>query len=329
MTSCFRAAARPSVAAAVAVLLVFATDSAQTAQAQTAQAQTVQAQTAPAQTAPAQTAPTQPAASAASTAADPVVARVGGQTILLSDLKEAAQGLPHNAQEMPPEQLYPLLLDQEIDGLALVAEARRTGLDKDPAVQREVMMAEDRALETAVLHRAIAPLVTEAAVRARYDQQIANKPREEEVHARHILVPDEATAKQVIAQLGKGADFAALSKQYSKDPGAAQQGGDLGWFKKSEMVPEFADAAFALQPGQITQTPVHTQFGWHVIQVLARRKAPAPTFQEASAELRQTMIQDYVQQAVAKARAQVKVEKFNLDGSPIRATDTAQPPPNK
>ena len=90
MTSCFRAAARPSVAAAVAVLLVLATDSAQTAQAQTAQAQTVQAQTAPAQTAP-----TQPAASAASTAADPVVAKVGGQTILLSDLKEAAQGLPH------------------------------------------------------------------------------------------------------------------------------------------------------------------------------------------------------------------------------------------
>ncbi|HUB49190.1 MAG TPA: peptidylprolyl isomerase [Acetobacteraceae bacterium] len=261
--------------------------------------------------------------------ADPVVAKVGDQTILLSDVQAAAQTLPHNAQEMPPAQLYPVLLDQMIDGLALVAEAKRTGMDKDPAVQREVAMAEDRALETAVLHKLIAPQITEAAVRARYDSTIAGKPGEEEVHARHILVPDEATAKTIIDQLNKGADFAALSKQYSKDPGASQQGGDLGWFKKSEMVPEFADAAFSLKPGQIDQTPVHTQFGWHVIQVLDTRQAPAPTFEQAAPELRQAMIQEYVQQAVAKARAQVTVQKFNPDGSPVRATDSAQPPANK
>ena len=118
-------------------------------------------------------------------------------------------------------------------------------------MQRQVAAAEEQALETALLHKEIAPLVTEAAVRARYDQQIAGKPGVDEVHARHILVPDEATAKQVIAELNKGGDFAALSKQYSKDPGAAQQGGDLGWFKKDEMVPEFANAAFALKPGQV------------------------------------------------------------------------------
>jgi len=262
-------------------------------------------------------------------AADPVVAKVGDQTILLSDLQEAAQSLPHNTQQMPPEQLYPALLDQMIDGLALVAEAKRTGLDKDPTVQHEVQIAEDRALETAVLHKTIGPLVSEAAVRARYDATIAGKPGEEEVHARHILVSDEATAKQIIAQLDKGADFAALSKQYSKDPGASQQGGDLGWFKKSEMVPEFADAAFSLKPGEVDQTPVHTQFGWHVIQVLGRRQEPAPTFEEAAPELRQAMIQEYVQQIVAKARAQVTVQKFNLDGSPVRATDSAEPPPSK
>ena len=260
---------------------------------------------------------------------DPVVAKVGNQTILLSDLQQAAQSLPHNAQEMPPDQLYPALLDQMIDGLALVAEAKRTGLDNDPAVQREVQMAEDRALEAAVLHKTVAPMVTEAAVQARYQATIAGKPGEEEVHARHILVDDEATAKKIIADLDKGADFAALSKQYSKDPGAAQQGGDLGWFKKSEMVPAFADAAFALKPGQITQTPVHTQFGWHVIQVLGTRQAPAPTFEQAAPELRQAMIQEYVQQVVTKARAQVTVQKFNLDGSPIRATDSAQPPSSK
>jgi peptidyl-prolyl cis-trans isomerase C len=261
--------------------------------------------------------------------ADPIVAKVNGKPILLSDLKEAVQNLPQNAQSMPPQTLYPMLLDQMIDGQALVAEAQRTGLDKDPAVQRQVTAAEDQALETALLHKEIGPLVSEAAVRARYDADVAGKPGEEEVHARHILVPDEATAKQIIAELNKGGDFAALSKQYSKDPGAAQQGGDLGWFKKDEMVPEFADAAFALQPGQTDPTPVHTQFGWHVIQVLERRTDQPPSFEQASQELRQKMIQQAVQDAVAHARAQVHVEKFNLDGSTVRATDSAEPPPAK
>src|SRR5208282_5327703 len=105
------------------------------------------------------------------------------------------------------------------------------------------------------------PQVSDDALKALYDQQYAGKTGDVEVHARHILVGDEATAKKIIADLKKGGDFAALSKQYSKDPGAAQQGGDLGFFKKTDMVPEFADAAFALQPGQIDQTPVHTQFG--------------------------------------------------------------------
>jgi peptidyl-prolyl cis-trans isomerase C len=270
-----------------------------------------------------------PLTAPASTAADPVVAKVNGKPILLSDVKDAVQNLPQNAQSLPPQTLYPMLLDQMIDGRALVAEAQRTGLDKDPAVQRQVAAAEEQALETALLHKEIAPLVSEAAVRARYDSEIAGKPGAEEVHARHILVPDEATAKQVIAELNKGGDFAALSKQYSKDPGAAEQGGDLGWFKKDEMVPEFADAAFALKPGQIDQTPVHTQFGWHVIQVLERRTDAPPSYEQAAQELRQKMIQEAVQQAVAHARAQVTVEKFNLDGSPVRATDTAEPPPAK
>src|SRR6202020_899274 len=101
--------------------------------------------------------------------------------------------------------------------------------------------------------------VTDEAVKAHYDQDVAGKGGEPEVHARHILVGDEATAKKVIAELKKGGDFAALSKQYSKDPGASAQGGDLGWFKKGDMVPEFADSAFALKDNEIAPTPVKTQ----------------------------------------------------------------------
>ena len=259
--------------------------------------------------------------------ADPVVAKVNGQPIHLSDLKDAAQSLPENLRGVPPQTLYPMLLDQLIDGRALVAEARKTGIDKDPDVQRQIVAAEDRALQSAMLSKEIGPSITDAALHALYDKEIAGKPGEEEVHAKHILVDNEDQAKKIIADLKGGADFAALAKQYSKDPSAAQQGGDLGFFKKDEMVPAFADAAFALQPGQISPTPVHTQFGWHVIMVVARRQDQPPTFEQARDELRQQVIKEGVKKAVAQARADVPVEKFNLDGSPIRATDSAEPPP--
>jgi peptidyl-prolyl cis-trans isomerase C len=278
--------------------------------------------------APASPAPATPPASpaAATTApADPVVAKVNGQPIHLSELNQAAQSLPPQLRGIPPQTLYPMLLDQQIDRKALVQEARKTGLDKDPAVQRQMALAEDTALQSALLSKQVGPTVTEEAIRARYEKEMADKPGQEEVHARHILVPTEEEAKKVIAELKKGADFATLAKQYSKDPGAAQ-GGDLGWFKKDEMVPAFSAAAFALKPGQVSDKPVKTEFGWHVIKLEEKRHAEPPTFEQAHDGLRQKMIQEGVQKAVKQARADVTVEKFNMDGSPQRPTDTAQPP---
>lgn len=259
-------------------------------------------------------------------AKDPVLATVNGEAIHLSDLKIAAETLPPQARSMPPQQLYPMLLNQLIDAQALLVEAKKDGLDKEPKVQRAMKMAEDRALESALLNKVVGPEVSEDAIKARYEKEYAGKPGEEEVHARHILVPDEATAKKIIADLKKGGDFAALSKQYSKDPGAAQQGGDLGFFKKSDMVPEFANAAFALKDGEVTPTPVKTQFGWHVIQTLEHRTAAPPTLEQVHDELRQSMAQQAVEKAVADARKGVTVERFNPDGSPVKATDTAEPP---
>lgn len=274
---------------------------------------------------------------ATSTPTDPVLARVNGDPIRMSDVQATLESLPPAMQNTPPQQLYPAVLEHLINERALVADARRTGLDKDPAVQRQIAEAVARAtaaatnqvLETALLQKQIDATVTDAALHARYDATIAGQPGAEEVHARHILVADEATAKQIIAELDKGADFAALSQKYSIDPSAKAQGGDLGWFKKTEMVPAFADAAFALQAGQITQTPVHTEFGWHVIQVIARRQAPPPTFEQARDELRQKMAEEALPKIIAQARAAENVQIMNPDGSPARATDNAEPPPNK
>jgi peptidyl-prolyl cis-trans isomerase C len=265
----------------------------------------------------------------ADTNQDPVLATVNGQPIHLSDVKDAVATLPPQARAMPPQQLYPLLVEQLIDARALLIQAQRIGLDKDPDVQKVVQMAQEHALETALLNKVVRPQVTDEAVKAKFDQENASKQGETEVHARHILVPDEATAKKIIVDLKKGGDFAALSKQYSKDPTAAQQGGDLGFFKKDDMVPEFADAAFALKDNEVSPNPVKTQFGWHVIQVLGHRTAQPPSFEEQRDQLRQSMIQAAVQKELASVRSAVKIEKFNMDGSPVKPTDTAEPPPAK
>jgi peptidyl-prolyl cis-trans isomerase C len=260
---------------------------------------------------------------------DPVVAKVGTEIIHLSDVTLAAQGLPPQARQMPQDQLLPRVLDQMVDTRVLAQEAQKTGLDKDPAVQRAMHEVQERALVSAFLERQVGPQITDAAVKARFDKDVGGQPPTQEVHARHILVDDEATAKKIVAELKKGADFAALSKQYSKDAAAVEQGGDLGWFKTTDMVPEFSAAAFALKDKEITPVPVHTQFGWHVIQTLDHRAGTPPTFDQVKDQLRQQMINDEVHKVLTRSRADVTVERFNLDGTAMKATDQAVPPPAK
>ena len=257
--------------------------------------------------------------------ADPVVARVAGEEVRASELADAAQNLPEELRGMPAPVLYPMLIDQLIDRRIVVLAAKKEGLERDAAVQRQIARATDTALQNALLSREIAPTLTDEAIKARYDRDYANKPGEEEVHARHILVEDEAKAKAIITQLAGGADFAELAKTSSKDPGATN-GGDLGFFKKSDMLPEFADAAFALTPGQVTAVPVQTRFGWHVIKLEERRSAPAPALEQVRDEVRQLLIQEGVTRVLTAARQGVVVEKFKPDGSPLDAPAVTPPP---
>lgn len=259
------------------------------------------------------------------TPGDPVVARVDGEPILLSDLAAAARDLPEELRAAPPQMLYPLLLDQLIAGRAVTAAARRAGLDRDEAVRARIRRAEEQELQQAWLSAEIASRVTDAAVRARYDQQVANRPAEEEVHARHILVPTESEARAALAEVRGGADFTAVAQRRSTGPGS-REGGDLGFFRRGDMVPEFAEAAFALQPGQISENPVRSPFGWHVIKVEARRQAAAPAFDDVAQAIRQQLLEAEVQAAVTRARDAARVERFNLDGSAPRPTDAAEPP---
>jgi peptidyl-prolyl cis-trans isomerase C len=256
---------------------------------------------------------------------DPVVARVDGEPILLSDLAAAARDLPEEVRGAPPQRLYPLLLDQMIAGRAVTAAARRAGLDQDAEVRARIRRAEEQELQQAWLTREIATRVDDAAIRARYEREVAARPAEEEVRARHILVPTESEARAALAEIRDGADFTAVAQRRSTGPGA-REGGDLGFFRRADMVPEFAEAAFALQPGQVSEAPVRSPFGWHVIKVEDRRAAAPPPFEEVAQAIRQQLMQAEVQAAVERARGAARVERFNLDGSAPRAIDAAEPP---
>ncbi len=142
------------------------------------------------------------------------------------------------------------------------------------------------------------------------------------MHARHILVASEDEAKAIIADLKKGAAFDKIAKEKSTDKASGAEGGDLGWFKKSDMVKEFADAAFALNKGELTEAPVKTQFGYHIIMIEDRRKAPPPAFEEMQDQLREELARETVTALLDHLRAAAKIEKFNMDGSKIDAAAT-------
>jgi peptidyl-prolyl cis-trans isomerase C len=257
--------------------------------------------------------------------ADPVVARVDGEEIRLSDLAAAAGDLPEELRAAPTQMIYPLLLDQMIAGRAVTAAARRARLDQEPEVRARIRRAEEQELQQAWLTREITSRIDEAALRARYQREVAGRPAEEEVRARHILVPTESEARAALNEIRGGADFMAVAQRRSTGPGA-REGGDLGFFRRGDMVPEFAEAAFALQAGQVSENPVRSPFGWHVIKVEERRTAAPPPFEEVAQALRQQMMEAEVTAAVDRARAAARIERFNLDGSAPRPTDAAEPP---
>jgi peptidyl-prolyl cis-trans isomerase C len=285
--------------------------------------------------APAQKPPAKPPATVAAPAAqplkDPVVATVNGQPIRLSELEVAQQALPQQYRNMPLQAVFPALLDRIVDSKLVVQEGKKSKVTEDPAFKKRMAFVEDQVLQDFWIQREVARKVTPEKLQQRYEERLKSMPSEEEVHARHILVSTEDEAKALIAELKKGAAFDKLAKEKSTDKASGAEGGDLGWFKKSDMVKEFADAAFALNKGDLTETPVKTQFGYHVIKVEDRRKAPPPAFEELADQLREEMAREAVTAQLDQLRSGAKIEKFNIDGSkaeaaPAKPAAPAAPP---
>jgi len=255
---------------------------------------------------------------------NPVVAVVGPYKIHMSDLQADLQSVPAQAQQLPPDQLYQVLLSQEVDRKAVLVAALKAGLEKDPAVAQQMQDAANIKLENAYVQQKVVSQVSDAAVLAQYNKEYANKPGPEQVQARQILVQTEQQAQDIITQLNQGADFATLAQKDSIDPGA-KNGGELGWFSQTEMVPAFANAAFALKPGEYTKTPVQTQFGWHVILSEGKRTAPTPKLADVQAQIKQQLGDAAVQSTLDSVRGDVKIQLFNPDGTPAAAAPAAAP----
>jgi peptidyl-prolyl cis-trans isomerase C len=248
---------------------------------------------------------------------NPVVARANGVDIRLSDLAFAEEEIGSNMPQMPPDQKRDYLITYLTDVIIVSQAAEKQKLDERPDIRSRLAFDHNRVLMEALLQDAGKAALTDDAMHKVYDEAVKQMGNEEEVHARHILVPTEDEAKAIEDQLKKGADFAALAKEKSKDPGAAD-GGDLGYFTKDQMVPEFADAAFKLEKGQISD-PVHTQFGWHIIKVEDKRTKPTPTFDQVKAQLTNYVEHRAQAELVDNLRKTATVER--LDKPPVQSLD--------
>ncbi|GHD18975.1 peptidylprolyl isomerase [Tianweitania populi] len=238
---------------------------------------------------------------------DAVVATVNGQQITEAQLTLAESDLDPQFAQLPPEQKRAAALSALIEIKLLSAKAEADGLAEKPEFKQRMEFLRQRALHSAVVEQDIAAGVTDDAIRARYDQEIAKQPAVNEVHARHILVKTKEEADAVIKQLDEGGNFEAIAKEKSTD-GAAAQGGDLGYFGPNQMVPEFEKAAFALEPGQYTKTPVQTQFGFHVIKVEDKREQQPPAFEQVKDQVRSLLLRDNYLKLVRDLRGSADVQ---------------------
>jgi peptidyl-prolyl cis-trans isomerase C len=259
--------------------------------------------------------------------ANPVLAKVNGAEIRQSDLALAEEELGPSLAQMDPstkrENVLAFLIDMKI--VAKAAEDKKVENNED--FKKRLAFTRNRLLMDSLLATEGKAATTDDAMKKVYEEASKQITGEQEVHARHILVESEDDAKAVATELKKGADFAELAKKKSKDPGASD-GGDLGFFTKEQMVPEFSTVAFTLEPGKISD-PVKSQFGWHVIKVEEKRSRQAPAFEQVKPQIETYVTRKAQADYVAKLREAAKVERLDKPEEAAKPADSKMAPPAK
>ena len=250
---------------------------------------------------------------------DKVLAKVNGSEIRQSDVALAVEELGPSLAQMDPatkdENVLAFLIDMKI--VAKAAEDKKIQDNDD--FKKRLAFTRNRLLMDSLLASEGKAATTDEAMKKVYEEASKQISGEQEVRARHILVETEDEAKGIVEELKKGADFAELAKKKSKDPGASD-GGDLGFFTKEQMVPEFSAAAFALEPGKISD-PVKSQFGWHVIKVEEKRNRKPPDFDQVKGQIETYVTRKAQAEYVGKLREAAKVERFDKPEETAKAPD--------
>ena len=256
--------------------------------------------------------------------ADPkVLATVDGAPITDQDLADALADIgPGLPEKMEGAERQKYVLDYLVDLKLVAKKAYADKLDQTPDYARHLAYFKDKLAMEALMSSVAKSSATDDAAHKAYDAAAAAQPPEPEVHARHILLASEDDAKKALARVKGGEDFAKVATELSKDP--AGEGGDLGWFTKDRMVPEFSAVAFKLEPGQISD-PVKTQFGWHIIKVEEKRMKTFPSYDQLKEQAMRYVAQKAQSDMITSLRAEAKIERFDEPAKPAEAAAPAAP----
>lgn len=245
---------------------------------------------------------------AAAAGKDGVAATVNGENITIAEMKTGYEDNRQIKEKVSFDDFYAKALDIYVNGKLLYQAAVAADVLESPIYKRQVAQAKEEIARKVYLEQKVEKSVNDAAVKKLYNDYKANFKAQKEVKAKHILVPSEAKAKEVITKLKAGGNFDALAKEYSKEPA------ELGYFTKQMMVPEFGDAAFAMKKGQYSQKPVKTQFGYHVIMVEDSRDAKALPLKEVEPQLKGMLTQQAIGEIFNNLNKAAKIERYSLDG---------------
>jgi len=260
--------------------------------------------------------------------ADDVVARVNGKDITTTEVQMATDVFGEQLAQVPEAQRRSMVIDALVDMHVMADAARAAGTADNPKFKARMAFLEAQALRNTYVEDEVQGKVSDDEIKARYDKDVTGYVAPEEVHARHILVKTEDEANAILKQLADGGDFQAIAKEKSEDPGSKANGGDLGFFAKGQMVPEFEAEAFALKPGETSTKAVKTQFGYHIIKVEEKRLQPVPTLDQVREQVIQMVQRDKYQETLAKMRAEAKVEILTPAAAPATPAAPAPAPAN-
>ena len=240
----------------------------------------------------------------------PIVANVNNEDISLETMIHAMNELPPEIQSQPFMSYYEDLLERVIDIKLFAQEGKKMKLDEEPSVRAAIDFVIEKVLMQAFLSKYVQENIKEENIKASYSNFIADETSREEIKASHILMDTESEAIDVINMLNDGDDFGELAKNKSTGP-SGPSGGDLGWFKRGQMVPPFEKAAFSLNKNEITQRPVQTQFGWHVIKIFDKRIPEAPSYESMKNKLIQDLERKIVSKKIQDLRNDALIEKLS------------------